>query len=100
MSYGNQEDNPDCPAGLDAEECDIARRADDEWRQWASQEIRSLRSNIQDIKKNTEEIVAFFNAGKGFFAVVRWLGTFAKWVSYIGAVAAATWAAMKMGGRQ
>lgn len=50
-----------------------------------------------EVKKNTDEIVAFFEAGKGFFAVVRWTGVAAKWITTIAAAAALAWAVVKYG---
>lgn len=49
------------------------------------------------IKTNTDEIVAFFEAGKGFFQVVRGVGIVAKWVTTIGAAIVVFWFVFKYG---
>lgn len=54
-------------------------------------------SMTKEIKTNTDEIVQFFQAGKGFFAVVRATGALAKWVTAIAAAFAIGWALTKYG---
>ncbi len=49
------------------------------------------------IKTNTDEIVAFFEAGKGFFQVVRGVGIVAKWVTTIGGAVVILWLMFKYG---
>ena len=48
-------------------------------------------------RKNTDEIVEFFEAGKGFFSVVRVVGTVAKWVTTVAAALVVMWALAKYG---
>lgn len=86
-----------CPPGLDPSVCEFARRADDEWRQWATSHITQLDTKVDTLVKNTGDIIDFFNAGKGFFVIVRWVGTLAKYLTYIGAVLGALWAFVKFG---
>jgi len=52
---------------------------------------------IQAVKANTDEIVEFFQAGKGFFIVVRSVGTIAKWIAYIAAAFGIAWGMAKFG---
>lgn len=51
----------------------------------------------QAIKTNTDEIVEFFQSGKGFFRVVRGVGTAARVVGYIAGAAGILWAVTKFG---
>lgn len=46
---------------------------------------------IEKIQKNTDEIVEFFTAGKGFFTVAKYVGVIAKWVTTIAAAGALLW---------
>lgn len=80
------------------------RRADDSWRSLVTERIDSLEKQIaanttitEAIKSNTDEIVEFFQAGKGFFVVVRSVGALAKWIAYIAAAAGLAWGIAKFG---
>lgn len=103
---------PDCPVG-DPSECPVGpdrRREDPRWAQIHDrmegfdaamrQQAQALAENTSvtnAIKANTDEIVQFFEAGKGFFAVVRWTGVAAKWVTTISAALVVLWAVAKFG---
>lgn len=88
------------------------RRADDPWRADITQSIDLLKSQhgeiraavdentavTNEIKTNTEELIEFFKAGKGFFTTVGYVAKFAKWLTAIAAAVGAVWAAMHLGG--
>ena len=87
------------------------RRAEDPWRADITQSIDLLKAQhseiraavdqntiiTNDIKANTEEIIEFFKAGKGFFKIAGYAGTVAKWVTAIAAAIAGVWAATHLG---
>lgn len=87
------------------------RRSNDIWRSEVTERMdtfdRRLAENTEktdagllltkEIKANTDDIVAFFEAGKGFFQVVRIVGTIAKWVTTVAAAAVVIWALTKYG---
>lgn len=52
---------------------------------------------IEAIKTNTDEIVEFFQAGKGFFTVVRAVGSVARWVAIIAAAFGIAYGIVKFG---
>lgn len=52
---------------------------------------------IEAIKTNTDEIVEFFQAGKGFFTVVRAVGSVARWVAIIAAASGIAYGIVKFG---
>lgn len=86
------------------------RRDDNRWQE-ITQDISTLKAQhgeirkavdentviTNDIKKNTEEIIEFFKAGKGFFKIAGYAGTVAKWVTAIAAAIAGVWAATHLG---
>ena len=95
----------DCPVG-DPADCPIPRerRVDDPWRNSVTERMdafeRRLAENTtltQAIKANTDEIVEFFLAGKGFFTVVRSVGTVAKWIATIAAGLGIAYGVVKFG---
>ena len=51
-----------------------------------------------DVKKNTDEIVEFFEAGKGTFKFFKMVGGIAKWFTAV-SVAAAAFYMMAKGGK-
>jgi len=51
----------------------------------------------QKIHNDTSAIVEFFEAAKGAFTVLGWLGKVAKWVTAISAAGAVVWALVKTG---
>lgn len=53
--------------------------------------------HLHAIKANTEEIVLFFQNGRGFFRVVRGVGTAARVIGYIAGAAGIIWAVTKFG---
>ena len=59
--------------------------------------LAALEADVKAIKNNTDEIVAFFEAGKGFFTVVRAVGGVAKWVAIIAAACGIAWGVLKFG---
>ncbi len=73
------------------------RRVDDPWRAEVTERMDSLDTQLAAVKKNTDEIVEFFEAGKGFFSVVRVVGTVAKWVTTVAAALVVMWALAKYG---
>lgn len=87
------------------------RRIDDTWREEVGRRMDDLAAQlaanttvtkenstmISAVKQNTDEIVAFFQAGKGFFVVVRSVGTLAKWIAYIAAASGLAWGVAKFG---
>lgn len=50
-----------------------------------------------EIKANTDEIIEFFKAGKGFFKIAGYAGTVAKWLGAVAAAVTAIWAATHLG---
>lgn len=83
------------------------RRAEDPWRHDISQSINLLKSQhseirtavdhnttiTNEIKANTDEIIDFFKAGKGFFRAMGYVGSVAKWLGAVAAAVTAVWAA-------
>jgi len=59
--------------------------------------LAALEADVRAIKQNTDEIVQFFEAGKGFFTVVRTVGAAAKWVAVIAAACGIAWGVLKFG---
>lgn len=51
----------------------------------------------QKIHNDTSAMVEFFEAAKGAFTVLGWLGKVAKWVTAISAAGAVVWALVKTG---
>lgn len=93
----------ECPAGS-PENCPIERRQEDPWRHAVTDRMdafdRRLAENTaltEAIKANTDDIVSFFEAGKGFFRVVRFVGTTAKWVTTVAAAFVVLWFMFKTG---
>lgn len=81
----------------------VERRVNDPCQQ-VSARIDALEHRIAEntelthaIKANTEQIVLFFEAGKGFFQVVRGVGNAARVVAYIATALGITWAVAKFG---
>lgn len=90
--------DPDCPAG-DPAYCPIPheRRADDHWRSDVTARMENFDRRLAEIKANTDEIVQFFQAGMGFFIVVRSVGALAKWVAAIAAGAGIAYGVVRFG---
>ena len=100
----SDEREEECPAG-DPANCPISERRSDDprWRDMGERMDgfdNALFANTlltREIKANTDEIVAFFVAGKGFFRVVKFIGSMAKWVTMIAAAAVTVWALFRYG---
>lgn len=97
------DDFADCPAGS-PDNCPLERREDDPWRHSVTERMDGFDRRLAEntaltaaIKTNTDEIVAFFEAGKGFFQVVRGVGIVAKWVTTIGGAVVILWLMFKYG---
>jgi len=59
-----------------------------------------LQTKISEARKagyGDDEIVQFFEAGKGFFTVVRTVGSAAKWVAIVAAACGIAWGVLKFG---
>lgn len=87
-----------------SEEREVERRINCPWRAQVASRIDALESRLAEntalthaIKQNTDEIVEFFQSGKGFFRVVRGVGTAARVVGYIAGAAGILWAVTKFG---
>lgn len=50
-----------------------------------------------EIKTNTDEIITFFKAAKGFFIMAGYFGKVAKWFGAVAAAVTAVWAAYHLG---
>ena len=72
---------------------DLASAVDKNTRMTA--EAALLTSNngakIEKIERNTNDIVAFFEAGRGTFKVLSVIGIIAKWISTVAAGVAVFW---------
>ena len=75
-----------------------------DWREQTTSRLDGLEfavtqntSMTADIKKNTDDIVVFFEAGKGFFKVASYIGKIAKWITVVVAAIGAVYAAMRFG---
>lgn len=95
--------DPECPAGS-PDNCPLERRKDDPWRHSVTERMDAFDRRLAEnttltaaIKTNTDEIVRFFEAGKGFFQVVRAVGMVAKWVTTFGAALIIVWLVFKYG---
>lgn len=82
----------------------VERRVNDPWRAQVAARIDALEQRLAEntehlhaIKANTEEIVQFFQSGKGFFRVVRGVGAAARVVAYIAAAAGIAYGVVKFG---
>jgi len=73
------------------------RRVEDHWRAGMDERLAALEADVRAIKQNTDEIVQFFEAGKGFFTVVRTVGSAAKWVAIVAAACGIAWGVLKFG---
>ena len=80
------------------------RRADDPWRADITQRMNVLETTLaqntattNEIKSNTDEIVQFFKAGKGFFTMMGYFGKVLKWCGAVAAAVTAVWAAREIG---
>lgn len=73
------------------------RRIDDAWRDQVTERLDSFDRQFAAIKQNTDEIVEFFQAGKGFFAVVRVVGSAARWLAIIAAASGIAYGIVKFG---
>lgn len=101
--HQNVDDAQDCPVGS-PDNCPLERRKDDPWRHQVTERMDGFDKRLAEnttltaaIKSNTDEIVRFFEAGKGFFQVVRVVGTIAKWVTTVAAAFVVIWALAKYG---
>lgn len=54
---------------------------------------------ILDIKKNTDDIVEFFETGRGTLKFLKYVGAVAKWISAVAAAVAITWLMWKGGNK-
>lgn len=89
----------DCPVGS-PENCPVPthdRRHDDGWRADITNRLTAVEGSMKAIERNTTEIVAFFEAGRGFFRVASWVGTAAKWITRVAAAVALLWFLLKTG---
>lgn len=86
----------ECPAGS-PDNCPIDRRRDDPWRNEMAERINNLSERVEAIHKNTDEIVQFFQTGKGFFRFASWVGIGAKWLATVAAGFLVLWALAKLG---
>lgn len=103
MSDRTPPPDPDCPAGS-PENCPIDRRRDDPWRHTVTERMDAFDRRLAEntsltaaIKANTDEIVAFFQAGKGFFTIVRGVGAIARWLAIIAAACGIAYGIVKFG---
>lgn len=105
MTANNKNHPPPCPAG-DPADCPIPheRRADDPWRHSVTERMDAFDKRLaentvltQNIKANTDEIVDFFLAGKGFFQVAAAVGSLAKWIAIIAAATGIAYGIVKFG---
>ena len=87
-----------------SEDREVERRINDPWRAMVTARIEALEHRIAEnttlteaVKENTDEIVKFFQNGKGFFRVVRGVGTVAKWITTVSAGVLILWALAKLG---
>lgn len=95
--------DPECPVGS-PDNCPLERRRDDPWRHSVTERMDGFDRRLAEntvltaaIKTNTDDIVAFFEAGRGFFQVVRIVGTVAKWVTTVAAAFVVFWFIFKHG---
>lgn len=75
----------------------IERRKNDPWREEMTARMFRVEELAEHTKKDTGEIIEFFNSAKGAFNVLGWLGRIAKWVTAISAAAVVLWALVKTG---
>ena len=75
----------------------LNRRKDDPWREEMTARVSRVEELAEHTKQDTGEIIEFFEAAKGAFTVLGWLGKIAKWVTAISAAAAVVWALVKTG---
>ena len=94
------------PRGERPQDCPIPgdRRINDRWREEITRRVTDMEDRIEEntnltktIAGNTAEIVEFFQAGKGFFTIVRVVGTIAKWITAVAAAGLIMWAAARFG---
>lgn len=57
-----------------------------------SASVTELKESVDTLTKSTADMVEMFEAGRGAFKVLGWIGTFAKWASVVAAGTAAFWA--------
>lgn len=89
------------------------RRYDDPWRTDITKRMVNMEAQHIELKKsvlenteitksistNTDEIIQFFKAGKGFFTFMGYFGKIAKWTSIIIAAVFAVLGVSQIGGK-
>lgn len=80
------------------------RAATGVWREAVRVEIADLDRRLaentaltHEIAASVKEIVEFFEAGRGFFTVMRAIGGVARWLAIIAAAAGLAWGIAKFG---
>lgn len=75
----------------------IDRRKTDPWREDITQRMFRVEELAAHTKKDTGEIIEFFNSAKGAIEVMGWFGKVAKWIAAISVAAGIIWALIKTG---
>lgn len=77
-------------------------RDEQAWRDYVAARLRegdaqmqAMRNTIDDVKQNTKDIVDIFNAVRGGFRVLGWLGSLLKWLVIVGAPLGTAWLVIK-----
>ena len=91
----------------DTENADeIKARDTSKWRQRHDQRIDAVEAAVlentkitAEIKRNTDDIVEFFQAGQGTFKFLRMVGGVAKWFTAVAAAVAVVFLMWKSGGK-
>ena len=79
----------------------LARSVDENTRMTAEAVLLTSGNGakIEKIERNTNEIVAFFEAGKGTFKALKFIGIVAKWITSVAAAVAVAFLIWKSGGK-
>lgn len=78
---------------------DIQKVAEDlqECKTEVGQQVEALRTDLQKLKRDVEELLEIFRASKGFIRVLAWLGVAIKWSVATGLGVLIIWHFIKTG---
>lgn len=79
-------------------ECPAAGDFDARFRT-GTERMERLEAKIDGNSADTREVLDILHAGKGFFTVVGWFGSVAKYCALVGAPIVAFWYTLKNGGK-
>ena len=64
-----------------------------------SDQIKLLQEDVDELRKDVQQLIDIFRASRGFIKVMGWIGKAVKWLAGIGIAIGAIWAAFTHGGK-